>query len=99
MIGVSRTLSDLVPRNSYRFYLQVFDPGAMDDQLDVALNGRVVWKREPSRDAVAGWRYISVPWLADSSRLEISVEWRALGAGGGRPAELLVRTLHLYPKF
>jgi 4-amino-4-deoxy-L-arabinose transferase-like glycosyltransferase len=102
-VGVVRTLTGLKTGATYHFYLQVYDPGPAADPnetLTVSLNGGVVWQRQPGQAEAAGWRYLSVPWVADGSAVSVRVERRA-GAepAASRRADAMVRNLHLYPTY
>jgi hypothetical protein len=103
VIGLIRSLPGLTPGHDYRLYLQLFVPGPQDvaDQhLTVMVNDRVVWRHVPQPNETTGWRYVSVSWTADATTVTIRIE-RSAGAthAASRGTAVLVRSLHLYPKY
>ena len=98
IVGAVRTLGGLGQEDPYTFYLQIWDPGLASERLVVSLNGRVVWTRAEDADEAAGWRYISVDWLADAPTATIAVERQSSG-NAGELGPVLIRNLHLYPAY
>lgn len=98
--GLQRTIPDLVPGDVYQFYVQVYDPGAEDEEFRVLLNEQVVWRHGPEEQPTGGWRYLSIPWRADASAVTVRVERRAgTATPASRSAAAMVRSLHLYPAY
>jgi hypothetical protein len=101
-VGLVRTFP-ITAGETYFLYLQLFDPGGLGDpseSLSVSANDAVIWEHGPTQAKVAGWQYISRPWVADASAAKIRVERRAGVDGGmGRAAVAAVRSIHLYPKY
>jgi hypothetical protein len=97
--GLLRTFPDLEVGTKYVVYLQVSDqsPGADGDHVTVRLNGRVVWEQPPESASESGWRDVIVPWTADSGFASIEIE-RVIG-NPQAAADLLVRSMHIYPKY
>jgi hypothetical protein len=103
VIGLVRTLSGLTVGYTYRFYLQLFVPegsSAPSENYTLLLNDRIVWRQAQEQVKTAGWRYLSVPWVADASAVTIRIERQAgPNPAASRRAIAKVRTLHLYPKY
>jgi hypothetical protein len=58
IVQLSRQLDDLEAGRTYRFYLQIYDPGVLGDTsetLSVWLNGQPVWQRRPLDGCLTWW--------------------------------------------
>jgi hypothetical protein len=102
-MGLVRTLPELIPGQSYQFYLQLYDPGSDGDPggaLVLTLNDQIVWQREQGQAEGAKWHYLVLPWIADAPTATIRVE-RTGGHSSRANNKMspMVRTLHLYPKY
>ena len=98
-VGVTRTLVGLEQEDQYTLYLQVWDPGSAGERLMISLNGRELWERPEGQAEGGGWRYVSVRWLADAPMATITVERRGSGDAVSGADPVLLRSLHLYPKY
>lgn len=98
-VGLTRTFPDLDVGTTYVIYLQVLDPdrGAGGDRLTVVVNGRDAWKAPAGPDGEAGWRWVAIPWQADTPYVSIQVERSAISPDVA--PEVLVRSVHVYPKY
>jgi hypothetical protein len=98
-IGLTRTFPDLEVGTKYVIYLQLFDmaPSAGGDQVTVRLNGRVVWEPAPTSAASGSWQDIVVPWTADTPFASVQIERSANSPVAA--SEVLVRSVHIYPKY
>jgi hypothetical protein len=102
VVGLTRTLAGLTSGNEYLLYLQLFDPGVSghpSETLVIRVNGRDIWSRPPEDVAEPAWVYLALRWTADAPVATIDVERRAVGRTDIVPAEVLVRSLHLYPSY
>lgn len=98
-MGLTRTFPDLEVGTKYVIYLQLFDPApsAGGDRLTVRLNGRVVWEPPDASASEAGWQDIIVPWTADSPFVSVQIERSADAPLAA--SEVLIRSVHVYPKY
>ena len=102
VVGLTRTMAGLTSGNEYLLYLQLFDPGVSghpSETLVIRVNGRDIWSRPPEDVAEPAWVYLALRWTADAPVATIDVERRAAGRTDIVPAEVLVRSLHLYPSY
>ena len=102
VVGLTRTLEGLTPGNEYLLYLQLFDPGLTghpSEALAIRLNGREIWSRPPEDAGEPAWLYLALPWIADAPIATVNVERRANTAMDALPADVLVRSFHLYPPY
>ena len=98
VVGLTRTFPDLAVGTKYVIYLQLFDPvPRAGGGLAVRLNGRVVWEPPDASASEAGWQDIIVPWTADSPFVSIQIERSADAQLAA--SEVLIRSVHLYPKY
>jgi hypothetical protein len=95
--GLARTFPALSPGGRYVIYLQISDPiGQAEGRLRVLANGRTVWDMAEHDQSSNGWQYVIVPWSADSPFLFLQVDRESVTPGA---SEVLVRSVHLYPKY
>jgi hypothetical protein len=95
--GLARLFPALEPGGRYVIYLQISDPvGIPEGRIRVLANGRSVWDSGEAGQSVNGWHYVGVPWYADSPFLFLQVDRTSTSP---RAPDVLVRSVHLYPKY
>jgi hypothetical protein len=96
--SLTTSFPDLDVGVNYVVYLQVFggasSPGS---HVTVRLNDRVVWRSVDAPVTDSGWQDVIVPWTADTPFASIRVERSAAVAAAD--GEVLVRSVHVYPKY
>jgi hypothetical protein len=96
-IGLARTFPDLDVGKRYVIYLQLQHPAdRVVDDVTVLANGDPIWRLPEGVAQNSGWHDVIVPWQADTPFLLLQVE-RVARAPAGSP--LLVRNVHLYPRY
>lgn len=100
IVGLTRTFPGLEVGTKYVVYLQLLQsaPSAGGDRLIVRLNGRIVWEPPPDAStSEARWQDIVVPWTADSPFASLQIERSA--DAPSETGEILIRSVHVYPKY
>jgi hypothetical protein len=96
-IGLARTFPELDVGTRYVIYLQIRrPPDPVEDDVTVLANGDPIWRLSEDTAEDSEWNDVVVPWRADTPFLLLQVERLARAPRGG---PLLVRNVHLYPRY
>lgn len=96
-VGIRRLFPDLQIGQLYVLYLQLAgsELGSGAGRVVVRLNGEMVWQ-SVDQPATSTWHDIVVRWTADTPYASIDLESAGDHVDG---SELMVRSVHLYPKY